>query len=116
MASPKPVILTFDSLDDRREIVTILDHLPPKKRVAWLDWCCRQVAGHRPGMNPRVKQATRDLADRARWDTAASDRLTVECYGDYLHLCFQYDLDAIVAIKVLESFVKRPGDVPLRRR
>lgn len=35
-------------LDDRRELWVLLDRLEPRKRILWLEWCCRQVS--RPGM------------------------------------------------------------------
>lgn len=106
----KPRILVFDTLDDRREIVTLLDKLPPAKRIAWLSWCCRQSAKPQKGMFPRVQQKTKELADKARWDTVASDRLTVECYSDLWHLVGQYDLDVDRAVNRLERMVRRPSD------
>ncbi len=30
--------------DERREIWRLLGHLEPRQRVAWLQWCCRQVS------------------------------------------------------------------------
>lgn len=30
--------------DDRREIVKILEHLTPNKRIEWLAWCCREAS------------------------------------------------------------------------
>jgi len=30
-------------LDDRRELWKMLDRLPPAKRIAWLQWCCKQA-------------------------------------------------------------------------
>jgi hypothetical protein len=35
--------LIHDQLDDRRELVTLLNHLPPRQRVAFLQWACSRA-------------------------------------------------------------------------
>lgn len=103
----KPTYLSLDTKDDRRELITLLGKLPPAHRVAWLADCCQRSAKPRLGLMPQVSRATQELAAKARWDDGASERLTIECYTDALHLSSQYDFDLLAAAKRLEAFVRR---------
>lgn len=89
----------LDTLDDRREIHTLLGKLSPRKRVAFLDWCCKRAKGRcRPTpswrMAPRISEAMKD--------DDADERLTLELYYDFWVLVHQYEVDALEAAKELE--------------
>ena len=103
----KPLVLTLDTLDDRRELIHLLDRLSPSARLDWLAWCCAQASDPKRGLFPRVAQRTRDLIDKARWDDSASERLTVECYMDFIYLGLQYDLDPTQPLARLEGMVRQ---------
>jgi len=97
--------LILDTLDDRREIHTLLRKLHPEVAVEWLAAQCRKVKpinGCRPNparkMQPRIQAALRD-------DDAAS-RLSLELYYDVWALGLQYDLDLTQAALSLERLVK----------
>lgn len=99
-------LIVHDNLDDRREIYSLVRRLPPRERVAFLQWCCDRayLPRRRPGPHPRpvVAAATLRLARAAHaGDTAADERLSVECYADIWRLAAQYErevsFDAVLA-------------------
>lgn len=87
-AAVKPSVLRLDTLDDRREIHRLLDRLPPGRRLAFLQWCCRQVP------HP-VNVAHRSTGS------------TFEVFFDLWKLGHQYELDMDAAARRLESLVRR---------
>lgn len=100
--SAKPSLLVLDTLDDRREIWSLLHRLSPRDRVRFLGWCCSQVAA--PGSTRPTPSLLRmgeviGMADRC---DRADDRLTNEVYGDVLVLASQWGLDLGRAAVVLE--------------
>lgn len=104
----KSPLLAIDTLDDRREVHRLLGRLPPKVRVAFLEWCCstaRPVMGRLPvasrRMLPTVVMAYR--CDRADL------RVTNEVYTDLLVLAADYDLDLAAAAVELEKWVRYPA-------
>lgn len=105
----KPVYLSMDTLDDRKEIIGLLNHLSPADRVAWLEFQCKKAAKPYLGLAPKPSQETLRLAEMARWDDKASERLTIEVYLDTIHLSTQYDHDLLAAAKGLERVVKVRG-------
>jgi hypothetical protein len=60
---------------------------------------------------PRVMRATVELAQKARWDDAASERLNVEVYADLFSLSLQYRLNLDAALVERAESV---NDVPLK--
>lgn len=110
---PKPASdrqwIALDTKDDRREIYHLLDRLPPKKRLAFVRWCCRR-AFHSHGYSPTkpgVLQKTIELAELARWDSSASDRLSYDLFFDIVNLNRQWFLDLDAALKRLVEMVRK---------
>lgn len=103
----KPQFLTYDTLDDRREIYTLLGKLRPIQAVAWLSRLCKKATVHgvHPGpsrsMWQRAEQAERKGGELAR-------RLVNEIYGDLWMLSSQHGLDIDESVRMLEKMVKRP--------
>lgn len=96
---PDTSVRLLDTLDDRREIHTLLGRLSPRERVAFLGWCCERAKGKcRPKpsrkMDPRIRDAMRD--------DGADERLTLEMYYDFWVLVHQYEVDSVAAAKELE--------------
>ena len=105
----KPSILTLDTLDDRRELHSLLHRLSPRRRVSFLAWCCRQVSGPN-GTRPVASSRVGPTLEAAYRCSVADERLTNEMYGDVLALAAQWDLDLAAAARELEARVRRPGD------
>ena len=101
--------LHYDTLDDRREIHTLLARLPPVRRIAWLRWACRSAALPNSDVQPKVAAKTLALAERARWDSSADDRLTLEAYMDVWYLSFAYAFDLDRALAKLVEMVRQPS-------
>lgn len=103
----KPTILQVDDLDSRREIWHCLHRLSPKRRLAFVAWCCDRVT--RPGhTRPAVTPASADLVLAAYRCDNADLRLSNECYTDILFMGSQYQLDLVAAAVFLEQCVKKP--------
>lgn len=112
----KHALLTMDTKDDRREVWVMLHRLAPLRRVAFLDWCCRDCGGVRPKMRELVGGEWRPSVFAGRVDAATrSDRddtaLTNEIYTDFWILTCQWNLDGERAARVLERYVKT-GELP----
>jgi hypothetical protein len=104
----KPEYLTLDTRSDRKEIHGLLARLPPEKRVAFLQWACRQVPKTNDNKLPEPAVwkmwATADLARRCdRADLA----LTNEVYADVMTLSMTWNLDLVKCVLVLEQLVRR---------
>ena len=99
-------VLSVDNLDDRREVHELLRKLPPDRRVAWLAWACRQSKLPRFDERPAVARKTLALAEQARWDSSADERLTLECYTDIWFLAMSYELNLDVALAKLVEMVR----------
>lgn len=99
-------ILAFDTLDDRREMHTLLAKLPPARRVAFLAACCAEVtlpgSAVRPQPAPWLAARARDAGRCDR----ADDRLTAEVYTDMIALANAYNLDLGKALLKLERLVR----------
>ncbi len=111
-------VLSFDTLDDRREVWHLLHRLPPAGRVAFLAGRCRLAAPTPAGapprpsylrMRPRVRAAARgcDAADRG---------LTNEVYADLVLLDLQYAVPLGGTAAALEALTRRgrPAGAPGR--
>jgi hypothetical protein len=105
----RPQFLVYDTLDDRREIHTLLSKLHPRVAVCWLDKLCKRatIHGARPGPS-RAMWARVEVAERKGGDAAA--RLANEIYGDVWMLCSQHGLNIDDAIRQLEELVRRRKD------
>lgn len=102
----KPGILIHDNLDDRREIYHLLARLPPKRRLGWLEWACRNATLGESKVRPVVAAKTRQLADQARWDSSANTRLTMEVFFDLWMLSVNYRMDFESLLRRLEAVVR----------
>lgn len=95
--------LTLDTLDDRRELVTLLAKLPPGDRVRFLSAACATAKKpHSP--KPVYRRATVEAAYRHDHD---DHRLTNAVYFDLLTLGMQWGVDLVDVAKRLESVVRR---------
>ena len=107
----KTQLLQFDTLDDRREISELMHRLPPRKRIAFLRWCCRRAKltnRNTAGFSPSdVEPETIKLAELARWDSSADDMLTQEIYKDLFYLSWQFHFDLREAVLMLELIVRK---------
>src|SRR3990172_248232 len=83
-------LITLDTLDDRREIWLLLHRLSPRRRVAYLAWCCEQVKGKLQPVASSRMAATIEDAHRSE---RADDRLTNEGYGDLISLGLNFGFD-----------------------
>lgn len=100
-------LITHDNLDDRREAFTLLSHLPPQRRIAFLRSCLAKSAyGNASDVRLNPNAYTLDLADKARWDDECSERLTREIYHDLWNLANQWQLDLDWALSELVRFVR----------
>lgn len=103
-------LLAVDDLDTRREVVTLLGKLHPRKRVRFIEWCCAEVT--RPGRAaPVVTTDGQMIRDAERCDRGDT-RLTNDCLMMWYSLGAQYELDMPRAARVLEAFVRK-GVLPL---
>lgn len=106
-----PSLLALDTLDDRREIYHLLRRLSPRRRVAFLADCCKQVRAKTPNdtgptpsllrMGPTIKEAYR--CDRA------NDRLTNMIYFDVLALSSQWHFDLGGCLPALVRLARAAG-------
>lgn len=100
-----PTLLQLDTRDDRRELWSLLHRLSPKRRTAYLDWCCSRVCGPnqtRPVVSHRMTE-TVVLAYRfGEYD----ERLSNEIYTDVLMLAASWNLDLAAAAVELERRVR----------
>ena len=104
-------LLRYDTLDDRREVFHLLHRLDPRRRVAFLRWACSRATGRhgrRPEPSPLMAEAVR-LAYRC---DRGDERLTNECYADYLALVAQWDLDQAAALAELVRWVRTGRSAP----
>lgn len=101
------VITLDDTLDSRRELHTLLGKLPPRERIAFLEWACKQVPQNEKGYLPVPRvgemQTTCDMAYRC---DRADLRLTNEVYFDLLQLAATYHLDLLKAAVILEKLAR----------
>jgi len=106
-------ILRLDTLDDRREVWSLLHRLPPRRRALYLFRCCRVASGD-ASAGSAVEPGPdiwREVADAERCDRG-DDRLTNNVYALLVAVANQYDgLDWGKMALELERYVKT-GDLP----
>ena len=103
--NPKQV-LQYDNLDDRREIHQLLARLPPVERVRFDVWCCARASLPHFKHKPEVMAKTWRLAELARWDSSADERLTYEVWMDLWQISINYQFSLDVAVIELASRVR----------
>jgi hypothetical protein len=103
----KPGHVLHDNLDDRREVFYLLGKLPPLERVGLLAWACRHATLGKSSVRPVVATKTRQLAERARWDSAADQRLTHEIFRDLWMLDVNFRVNFETLLRRLEQAVRR---------
>ena len=103
----KPAFLILDDFDSRREIHGLLHRLPPRIRIEFLAWACKQVPKNNANRLPEPAvwkmAATVDLAYRCE---TANLVLTNEIYSDVLQLAATFQLDLVATAKSLERLVR----------
>lgn len=102
----KPQLLQYDNLDSRREISYILSRLSPARRLRFLAWACTQARLGPSQIQPKISDKTWALAEQARWDSSASERLTLETYLDLWMLSINYRVNLDNLIRKLEAFAR----------
>lgn len=107
-AAAKPAYLTMDNLDDRTEVYRLLSRLSPARRLAWLRWCCARAVLPNSATHPGPARKMVELADLARRDSSADQRLTLDIFYDFWSLTgLNYELDPDVALTKLVAMVRR---------
>ena len=106
--APKPKVLLYDNPDDRKEITYLLSKLSPARRLAFLRWACARSTMPNTPHHPIASPKTAEVAEKARWDSSADSRLTVEVYMDIFNLSMAYGLDLDEATKKLVEMVRLP--------
>jgi hypothetical protein len=108
----------FDTLDNRREVVFLLDRLEPRERALFAAIAIRNCPGIKvvglsyypePGL---IEAATRDR--KGRRSNEANTKLTNSIYMDILVSITQWEADANFMMEFLESTV-RGGFKNIRR-
>lgn len=97
------MILTLDTIDDRREIIHLLGKLPPRTRVSFLSQACETI---KKANCPKPVYQRSEIEHAYRND-AADNRLTNAVYFDLLTLGFQWGLDLKAIALNLEQIVRR---------
>ena len=99
---------TIDNKDDRLEILTLLKHLPPRKRLAYFTWICSQAI--LPGthnLHPGVAPSTVKLAETARHCDRANEQLTVDITLSLTCMWLNFSLDIKSCLTKLIDVVRR---------
>ncbi len=102
---PKPTWLDLDNRDDRHEIMRMLDSLHPRKRVAWLEWCCKNAVFSKTKIVPLVSKKTWQLM-REVLKEGREHRLSYSIMTDFFTLLIQYNLQRDQALARLQDMTK----------
>lgn len=100
-------LIAVDNLDDRREIHRLLRRLPPRDKIMFLHWACKQATLGKGGNHPAVSHETIEHAREAVKSDAWDERLTFECEMDLWYLSEQYDFSLDTALGKLVEMAKR---------
>lgn len=109
-----PTLLAVDTLDDRRELHTLLHKLHPRKRVRFVEWCCAVVA--RPHQSSPVVMTGEQMVREAERCERGDDRLTNDCLMMLYSLGSQWSLNMPAAARSLEAYVRKGVLPPVGRR
>ncbi len=102
-------LLSIDNLDDRREVIVLLDKLRPPDRWRWLRWVARQA---RQTSGKTACEVTFTDADRRFMREAlyginsANQFITNSTYYHSFQLATQYGLDFAKLVICLEKLVR----------
>ena len=105
----KPSILSIDTLDDRREIVTLLARLSPENRVLFLARACLRTPSPSP-IRPNMRAMRQRVVEAATCEKA-DQMLTNEIYGDLLMASTQFNLDLLLVAIDLQNLVRSRSNV-----
>lgn len=103
----KPAYLVHDNLDDRRQMHVLLCRLPPRLRLQFAEWCCRQSAHPGCTTRPGVARRTWRKLPAAEHDDSADRALSLELWFDLWALAMQYQMDLTGVLAALEHVVAR---------
>ncbi len=109
MTAKRNSLKLYDTKDDRREVGELIRRLTPQRLLRFLEWCCKNSKIQHGGQRPRVSQATRELAERARWDTGSAERLWRESLFDFWYLVTQFEFDVEAGLRKLVQMVRQEG-------
>ena len=84
-------MLVYDNCDDRKEIHRLLERLPPAKRLAWLQDCCRRCTLPGSNTSPVVTRCGNAM----------------EVFYDAWMLVKDYNMDMDAALKRLVQIARR---------
>lgn len=104
-----PGLLSIDNLDDRREIIILLDKLRPSDRWRWLQWVAKQAKkdGNRAACDVTFNDADRRYLKEAHAGIESSDRwVTNSAYFNAFMLATQYGLDFSKIVNCLEKLAR----------
>lgn len=102
----KPQFLVYNTLDDRREIHSLLSRLPPLLALRWLEQLCLKAKHH--GTHPGPSRSMRERAFIAERKGGEFHRRFVnEVYMDVWMVCSQYNLNIDDAVRNLEALVRK---------
>lgn len=101
----RPAILSIDNLDDRREWFNLLLRLPPRQRLQFLLWACRQTHSQKQKVMPNLPVMNQRISAALRGDEVANVALANEVRMDCAMLVIQYGLDPKRASEELERRV-----------
>ena len=102
-------IRSLDTLDDRREVWSLLARLSPRARYQFLAWACSQcfLPHTRVHPTPSWLRMGKRIRDATAGDESQDLALTNEIYTDLWMLVTQYRLSARATAERLEAFVKQ---------
>lgn len=102
----KPEFLSYDNLDDRKELHYLLNKLHPVRRLAFLRWCCARATLPGAKSHPEPSHTMYPLTELACRDDSASKRLTMEIYQDIWRISCQYQFPIHRACAKLVEMVR----------
>ncbi len=101
-------LLVLDDKDSRREVWHMLHRLSPRRRLAFLKFCCSQVPqGEGKLPIPVVSAKMAQNLDRAYRNDSEDEKVTNEVYFDLLGLFQGWELDAMKTALTLREWVRQ---------
>lgn len=110
-------VIAIDNLDDRREIVVLLEKLRPPDRWRWLRWVAKQAKTPAGAKSCEVTFSDLDrayLRDAMAGIESADQWVTNNAYWNAFLLAEQYRLDTKKLLLCLQEIVKgkiSPGEL-----
>jgi hypothetical protein len=101
-------IKTYDDVSGRKDLLTMLNHLSPARRIQFHEWVCSQaILPGTHGLHPGINKSTRRYAKIARHCDKANEILTADIIIDLTTMSTNYDLDLDKVIARLELMAKQ---------